>query len=557
VSELTVTIRDADRSVCGRVHGSDVDKLVAALSADPETIAELQAAVMRFIPADQSSPIAHFRLGENDEPYDAGVCIIDLVARYVAYESSYSSLGREGTIHYIDHGREIEAGLPFHLSKDWLFASSIDSWKARADERRRRRLEVPRIDARAVLYDCLAPFVARQCLAARGTISPDGDWMPPEGWTLEALPERAKPDARPSSCDAAAEIHARWLMTPREDLQGRTPREILLAEQGHIEWDLQDRGHQWSMLRQCPPGIAVDSAAYRFGGFGTHENLMYYNLVRHLIRECWDRVVQLSQEPTRAGLYQPDISFEALGDQLRKLQLAWFDAPCEDSMSLVTPGKLIALERERIPYAVSGEHAMIDCECPLCQMMAEPDFGPTFCHFDGCNNDADYPFTFHVTREEWEAEQREYEDFSRYCDERHKLREAGLLQDDDPFAAGATGAIWKSSFSAPENECEGPGLRLFGIGGHLGELVTDLKDPPGGEKFVESLNRYFGNVRAVLQEPEGDALVTPAVDRFCEELDEVAVVREDLQDKCLDLKRQARRFAARVMGESPDDDLPF
>ena len=48
-------------------------------------------------------------------------------------------------------------------------------------------------------------------------------------------------------------------------------------------------------------------------------------------------------------------------------------------------------------------------------------------------------------------------------------------------------------------------LRLIGIGGHLGELVTDLKDPPGGEKFVESLNRYFGNVRAALQGPEGAA----------------------------------------------------
>jgi hypothetical protein len=227
-------------------------------------------------------------------------------------------------------------------------------------------------------------------------------------------------------------------------------------------------------------------------------------------------------------------------------------------MSPITPGKLIALERERIPYAVSGEEAMVDCECPLCQMMAEPDFGPTFCHFDGCNNDTDYPFTFHRTREEWEAEQRDYEEFSRRCDERDKLREAGLLKDEDPFAAGPSGAIWKSSYSAPENECEGPALRLMGIGGHLGELVTDLKDPPGGEEFVESLNRYFGNVRAALQGPEGGgALLAPAVDRFCEELDEAAAAREDLREKCVDLQRQARRFAARLLGEPPDDDVPF
>jgi hypothetical protein len=556
MSELAVTIRDADRSVCGKVRGSVVDKLVAALSADPETIAELQAAVMRFVPPDRSSPIANFHGGEDDEPYDAGVCIIDLAARCVAYESSYSSLGRNGTIDYIDHDRKIEVGLPFHLADDWHFDHSIDSWKARADDRRRRRQAVPWIDARAVLYDCLAPFVARQCLAAQGTIATDGTWAPPDGWTLEALPERAKPGAPPSAGDAAAEIHARWLMTPREDLQGRTSRDVLLAGQDHIEWDLQHRGHQWSMLRQCPPGIAVDSAAYRFGGFGTHENLMYYDLVRNLIREYWDRVVQSSEEPARAGLYQPDVSFESLVDQLRQSRAEWFEAPCEDSMSLVTPGKLIALERERIPYAVSGDHAMIDCECPLCQMMAEPDFGPTFCHFDGCNNDTEYPFTFHLTREDWEAEQREYEDLRRRCDERDKLREAGLLKDDDLFA-GQSSTIWKSSYSAPESESESPGLRLVGIGGHLGELLTDLKAPPCSEDFVESLNRYFGNVRAVLQEPEGDALLAPAVDRFCEELDEVAVVREDLREKCLDLKRQARRFAARAMDEPIDDDMPF
>ena len=35
------------------------------------------------------------------------------------------------------------------------------------------------------------------------------------------------------------------------------------------------------MLRECPPGIDADSAAYRLGGFGSHENLMYYDLVRH------------------------------------------------------------------------------------------------------------------------------------------------------------------------------------------------------------------------------------------------------------------------------------
>ncbi len=482
MSELSVTIQDTQRAVCGRAHGSDVERLVAALAAEPETIEELHTAAQRFYPPGGHSPIAWLLPGVDVEPYDAGACVIDLAARYVAYESTYSSFGREGVVDYIDHARGISLGLPYHLSEDWLVRSSLDSWEADADERSRRRQAAPRIDARAVLYVRLADFIIEECLAARGTIGPDGNWSPPEGWTLQALPERVKPDALPTPYDAIAEIHARWLMTPRDDLQGCTPRDVLLAKRKHIDWDLQDRGHQWSFVRQCPPGISRDSAAYRICGFGSHENYMYYDLVRHLLGECWDRIVQPSEDAARTELYRPEIPGEELLDQLRKSQQEWLHAPIEDSMSRETPAKVIDLERRRVPLAMQGEAAMIDCDCPMCQMMATPDFGPMFCHFDGCNNDPEYPFTHYATRGEWEAQQREYEEMDRAFEEKRKLREAGLLPDEDLFSdVAGTSTIWKTSFSAPETEHESPVLRLFGIAGHLGELVTDLKGLPGGD----------------------------------------------------------------------------
>ena len=216
----------------------------------------------------------------------------------------------------------------------------------------------------------------------------DGPWTPPAGWTLQALPERAKRDALPTTGDAIAEIHARWLMTPRDDLQGRAPREILLAQRHHIDLDLDHRSQQWSMLRQCPPGIETDTFAYRFGGFGSHENLMYYDLVRHLLAEAWVRVVQPSEEPELAGsLSAKELAREAPGRRARFINCrqAWFESPCEDAMSFVTPAALIDLERRRIPFAASGKEHMIDCDCPTCEMMAEGDFGPMFIHFDGCN----------------------------------------------------------------------------------------------------------------------------------------------------------------------------
>src|SRR5438270_290121 len=126
MSEISVTVRDTTQALHGRIHGSRVDYLVAALSADPETIAELRAAL------------------------------------------------------------------------------------ARAAE-------------------------------------PAGE-EPPEG-------------------DRVRAIHARWLTTPRDDLGGLAPRDVLLRRRDHIMWDMQDRCEQWTVQHAAPPVLANDTAAYRFGGF--------------------------------------------------------------------------------------------------------------------------------------------------------------------------------------------------------------------------------------------------------------------------------------------------
>ena len=102
--------------------------------------------------------------------------------------------------------------------------------------------------------------------------------------------------------------------------------------------------------------------------------LMYYDLVRHLLPKVGTAWPSRRRTRARAALFQPDVSCEELIGRLRPLQEGLFDVPCEDSA--VTPGKLIALERERIPYTVSGEEAMVDPDCPCCQMMADPEFGP-------------------------------------------------------------------------------------------------------------------------------------------------------------------------------------
>jgi addiction module HigA family antidote len=50
-------------------------------------------------PLDDQSPFRSFHKGENLEPYDAGILIIDLAARTVAVDSSYSSPSAEGHVY--------------------------------------------------------------------------------------------------------------------------------------------------------------------------------------------------------------------------------------------------------------------------------------------------------------------------------------------------------------------------------------------------------------------------------------------------------------------------
>src|SRR5438046_927645 len=103
MSEIMLNLADAERAVYGTVHGSFLDLVVAALSADPETIDELRLALRRFLPPDEEpSYMAHLRPGTHPEPWDAGLAIVDLAARMVVIESTYSSPGPKGHVEIIE-----------------------------------------------------------------------------------------------------------------------------------------------------------------------------------------------------------------------------------------------------------------------------------------------------------------------------------------------------------------------------------------------------------------------------------------------------------------------
>ena len=71
MSQTRMIVRDAKREISGTPHGSVAERIVAALSAEPETIDELEAALARFMAPVEGGFFRSFREGADDQPYDA------------------------------------------------------------------------------------------------------------------------------------------------------------------------------------------------------------------------------------------------------------------------------------------------------------------------------------------------------------------------------------------------------------------------------------------------------------------------------------------------------
>ena len=81
MNEVRLVIRDASRDIHGTPHYEFADAVLAALSAEPETIDELDAAIERFRKPTEPSFFDSFNRGIDHEPHAAGLVVIDLAGR--------------------------------------------------------------------------------------------------------------------------------------------------------------------------------------------------------------------------------------------------------------------------------------------------------------------------------------------------------------------------------------------------------------------------------------------------------------------------------------------
>jgi hypothetical protein len=448
MSEVKLNLVDAERVLHGTIHGSVADACVAALSAEPETIEELEAALARYIKprdtngyftwfsaihcatnpgfsSDESEPVHSFRVALDTEPWDAGIVVIDLPARIVASESTYSQPDPQGEVFYHDGQALTDIPVLYRVPEEWLFVNSVDAYQWSRERRLRERAVRPACDFRPILFGRpLFQFIVNAYLSLPVKV--------PSALTYAAeLATGHDEAARDALAKEIGTIHARWLLTSREDLRGRSPRDVLLAQQDFIDFDLHTRSEQWSLQNEGPPCLANNSFAYRFAGFGTHEWVLYYDLVRHLLHSLF------ALKPRVAVNGDCGEQMDQLLTTLNQIKTDWLESPQADLDGRI-PAIIIENERKRLPQAMSLRDMIIDDDCPMCRMFGDETsplgMGVGFWHLDGSNMDDDFAFSSFKTRQEWEVENRRREEFNREFDRKCEEGNARIGRGEKPEA---------------------------------------------------------------------------------------------------------------------------
>ena len=193
-----------------------------------------------------------------------------------------------------------------------------------------------------------------------------------------------------------------------------------------------------------------------------------------------------------------------------------------------------------------AEQHVADCDCPICEMMADGSFGVGFTGIDGHHLDLDNEFAFSLceTRAEWEEKQREYEEFAAEMDRKQAEREENESEaESDEFSSAWIGKV-------PDEPIPGD------AGGHLqlalllAEIVTTLESLDVPHDDIAELNRHFRQFR----EADIDSRASAAT-RLKQTLDEVVSKYPDLISRAADYQSRVDESLRQTRNLS--DEYPF
>lgn len=485
-----LVVMDAEACRYGTVVEDVATTLVAVASEDPVDWDEMHAywpryrsrGVPEFLSSVSLEIVAkqslHQAIGDSKH-----WIVLDLIEKRFSSGETIHPIGRDAcfAMHTDEDGKQHDP-LSIHLAPWWELKEQVVF--ATINRPRRTPLEIPKIDREFLFGSPLVHAIADHVLKIAS-----------EGRLTEAI-KNSDSKTHDPFYSLTIEVHRDWLMTPHEGIGGRHPRQLL---HGGVDWieklvwgqrmRFEDRG-------SSPHIVAApkDCLGYRYSPMGREEMAIYFDLCRELIGASWHWCetnfsgLDIEESPDMA---EPIVRAddEAGADRKRSNTLVgflnevksnWLQIPFEGGSA---PAFILECSRRRVPRGGGVEiigmderqekQHVIDCDCPICVMMAEGKMGVGFCSIDGHHLELDdeFAFSMHTTREAWETEQREYTELSAKWDREREQRERQADEsktEEDEFAS-----VWSSSVSdEPIPGDTGGNVKLAFL---LAEIVTEMK----------------------------------------------------------------------------------
>jgi hypothetical protein len=524
----TVVVRDHDGvRQLQEVDGWTSMTLLGALSADPRTFDELARAWLRYRPEEplESLPWMDWPGGTPDKPW----VLLDLACMRVVAGGG-AELPEDGAAFQRDEGKR-KADVPvvwINVPPDWQWVAGADWQGAMAP------LPAPTepLDVRGILFGrSLAEGIAQRTLEVAGRERLPAAGVDRSARGPDGLPSPGERETAARWHALTVRVHADWLMTPREDLGGQTPRDFLHCGRDWVDRELENRERQWSTEGRAPRPLDRDTLAYRFGPLGRHEVVMYFDLCRVVIEDAWRMIVE-----------SPQITREALTQALHERAQVWLAEGSIDDDS-APPAVVIEHERRRMPLV--GDGSVLDCDCPLCRMGAEGGLGPMFFGYDGYHLELDdeFAFSLYATREEWKRER----ELLGFGDPAESAPSEAKVAEPDESRSSVWSRSWVNEALVGQEEPSSP-LSMLALASRVGELVADLKEAQAGRHLLDALNNAFDGFRAAFDD---FAMSKVAAAQFVEALEEIASAVPRLTAKVADLESQLDELRRRSIADDP------
>ena len=497
--ELPVVVVLLDERSCRLAASLDADSavtLIAVASEDPSSWDEIVSYWPRYRTPEMSEFADGLPLQEVDWATAIGAidsidekeswCVIDLVQKRICTGRDVMKVDRDAVFAMVtDEKGNQHCPMSVHLPPWWELKEQVEPYVVKKP--RDMPIVVPRTNREFLYGSAMIDYLASRIISVAG----DG-LLPRE---LSSPQEVDDPEASNALYRLTVDVHRDWLMTPRQDLQGRTPRVLLF---GAHDWSDRVIDGQRLRFEDGAPMVAApdDVDGYEDAPMGREEMIIYFDLCREVIRGGWFwcqkevDAARLSLSHERAQLILELCTF------LSAVRDDWLQQPFEGGSP---PSFIIECSRRRVPrgagVSIAGmmgqeqEQHIPDCDCPLCNMMASGMFGVGFTSLDGHHLELDEEFAFSTREsyEEWEEQQAEWAEMSSEMDrkwEEREAREAAGETEQDEFASAWSSPMWDGPL---------PGDR-FGqmkLAFRLTEIISDLESASAPNELIKKLNVSF------------------------------------------------------------------